>query len=290
MKTAYSEYNNRKVILENLPRQTSIFPQVREIGYITGCIGLPLADRIVFQDKLEFCIRIANSSEHLIHTVNEVKYDNTYPHCLIKTPLGTYRLQDIAIRDVFYIIYPSAMLDYFKKNGVIDNSLCWDIELTPTISHLIVSLKEMLEHPITFGMTDRFDQKCLQLIQELVLLKKSKDINNDLEQNKINQITAYFQVHYCDDFSLDELIEQNGFSRSSFFRNWAKYNKISPAKYITKLRIEEAKRILAETGSPVEDVAHMLKFSSVTYFCAAFKNVCGCTPLQYRMRKRITIK
>ena len=182
------------------------------------------------------------------------------------------------------------MLDYFKKTGVIDETMCWDIELTPTISHLIALLKEMINKPLEFGFADQADLRCLQLLEELVLFRKKKNSPQFFASENINRIVSYFNLHYCDNFPLDDLIEVNGFSRSSFFRNWAKYYDISPAKYMMQLRITEAKRLLSETNSSIEDIALILKFSSATYFCSVFKGMCNCTPLQYRNQKRSKLK
>ena len=290
MRKAYSEYNNHKINLENKTRQFSILPQVCEYGYITGCVGLPIAERIFFQNKLEFCLRIACTKEKVTHVIGNEKYTNSFPHFLIKPPRESYRIKDITQRDIFYILYKPEMFEYFKKTGLIDNTLSWDIELTPAISHLINLLKEMMDRPMEFGIADRADLKCMQLLEELALFRKRSETPQLFETENINRIIAYFNLHYCDTFSLDELIEVNGFSRSSFFRNWAKYYTVSPAKYMMQLRIAEAKRLLSETDSSVEDIALMLKFSSATYFCAVFKNLCNCTPLQYRNQNRSMLK
>ena len=286
-KEKYSEYHNHKINLEDQRRKFSVLPHVCEYGYITGCVGLPLADRIFFQNKLEFCLRISCCQDKLIHSINEKEYKTSFPHFLVKPPRGIYCLKEITQRDVFYILYPPEAMKYFQESGIITENLCWEVELTPLVSNLVNLLKEMMDHSATFGFADQVDLRCFQLVQELVLMNQKKESQQSSVPENINQIISYFHMHYSDNFSLEELIEVNGFSRSSFFRNWSRYYKISPAKYIMNLRINEAKRILAETNSSVEDIAMALKFSSATYFCAVFKNQCGCTPLQYRAQKRI---
>lgn len=290
MKTKYSEYSNHKIILTDKARHFSVLPQVIEYGYITGCAGVPFPGSMYFQNKLEFCIRISCSKDTLIHTVNGVTYKNSYPHCLIKPPLGEYHVPGTTLRDIFYILYPPEMFDFFKKTGIIDDTMCWDIELTPNIVHLITLLKEMMSTPLQTGFADQVDLRCLQLLEQLSLLRKKKDTFYPSSTENINHIISYFNMHYCDQFSLDELIEVNGFSRSSFFRYWRRYYKISPAKYMMQLRIAEAKRLLSETNSSIDEITLILKFNSPTYFCSVFKKLCNCTPLQYRKLKRTNIK
>lgn len=286
-KEKYSEYHNHKINLENQKRNFSVLPHVCEYGYITGCVGLPLADRIFFQNKLELCLRISCCQDKLVHVINEKEYKTSYPHFLVKPPKGSYVLKEITQRDVFYILYPPETMDYFQKAGIITENLCWEVELTPSVSNLVNLLKEMMDHSTSFGFADQVDLRCFQLVQEFVLMNRKKESQQSMMPGNLNRIISYFHMHYSDKFSLDELIEVNGFSRSSFFRNWTRYYNIPPAKYILNLRLDEAKRLLTETNSSIEEIAMILKFSSATYFCAVFKKLYGCTPLQYRSKMKI---
>ena len=52
--------------------------------------------------------------------------------------------------------------------------------------------------------------------------------------------------------------------------------------FLTRCRIEEAKRLLRTTDQSVSDIAVESGFESFSYFSTVFKKVVGMTPVQYR--------
>ena len=55
-----------------------------------------------------------------------------------------------------------------------------------------------------------------------------------------------------------------------------------PAEEIRRIRLEQAKRLLAETRLPMPQVAESAGFSSQAYLAASFRHRFGKTPLQFR--------
>ena len=50
-------------------------------------------------------------------------------------------------------------------------------------------------------------------------------------------------------------------------------------------RIEEAKRLLVQTATPIYEIAELLLFNHSSHFAKVFKSVTGVTPKAYRERK-----
>lgn len=57
---------------------------------------------------------------------------------------------------------------------------------------------------------------------------------------------------------------------------------LTPKAYVDKLRLEEAKRALAQTDRKVIDIAYTVGFASLSGFYIFFKKETGLTPLGYR--------
>ena len=53
-------------------------------------------------------------------------------------------------------------------------------------------------------------------------------------------------------------------------------------EYLNMVRIEESKRLLANTDYSVIDIAVASGFGDQSYFCRVFKKYTGLTPRQYR--------
>ena len=52
-----------------------------------------------------------------------------------------------------------------------------------------------------------------------------------------------------------------------------------------RMKIDEARRLLRETDLSVTEIAAMLGFSELKYFCALFKRLVWVTPMTYRSKK-----
>lgn len=75
----------------------------------------------------------------------------------------------------------------------------------------------------------------------------------------------------------------SGFSSYSYFsRRFRDCYQMSPVQYVTRLRIDHAKELLATGRYSVTTVAAMCGFENVYYFSRAFKEQVGLPPKDYR--------
>lgn len=63
-------------------------------------------------------------------------------------------------------------------------------------------------------------------------------------------------------------------------RLFKQYFNESPTKHYTKLRLNTAKKLLINTDLKVGDVSQACGFTTVPYFCKAYRDCFGITPLQ----------
>ena len=66
---------------------------------------------------------------------------------------------------------------------------------------------------------------------------------------------------------------------STLFKKMSGSNFIS---WLTKLRIEKAKRLLMETDLTIRDIAGQVGYYSTSFFIRSFKKIEGRTPSEYR--------
>lgn len=266
------------------------FPwKVSEIGRI---IGSPRDAKVVevagrraarvLPDKLEFCIRVSPSREVIHQRIAGREYMNSYPHILVKLPCMEYSYDLLDVRDVFFFIYPSELLEAFRRMGLIDDVLCWNIQLSPEVSGLLRKLRDMMERAVEFSMADKIDLVVFQLLEELYFQKKNRAGMNDELSSRFERLVSYIQLHAADNLSIPQIAAEYGFSRSSFFRYWGRSFDVSPARYVLMLRLKEARRLLLETSRNIADIAYSLHFCDATYFCAAFRREFNITPAAFR--------
>ncbi|MDE1992829.1 MAG: AraC family transcriptional regulator [Rhizobiaceae bacterium] len=82
-------------------------------------------------------------------------------------------------------------------------------------------------------------------------------------------------------WTLQELAERVGMSRSSFALKFKAMVDASPMDYLTRWRMLLAGDRLTNTGDPISVIALSLGYESESAFSTAFKRVLGCSPRQY---------
>jgi AraC-like DNA-binding protein len=82
-------------------------------------------------------------------------------------------------------------------------------------------------------------------------------------------------------WTLQELAEHAGMSRSTFALKFKETVGASPMEYLTRWRMLLAGDRLANSSDPVSVIALSLGYESESAFSTAFKRVMGCSPRQY---------
>lgn len=100
----------------------------------------------------------------------------------------------------------------------------------------------------------------------------------------VGQAVLAIQRHYAELYGVEELSSQLGVSKSHLVRVFNKAMGVGPGQYLTQVRLEAAKAMLAGRDWPLETVAGLCGFSGANYFCKVFKRYEGCTPTQWRTR------
>ena len=89
--------------------------------------------------------------------------------------------------------------------------------------------------------------------------------------------------------SLDELAAEAQLSRAHFARQWAAAFGMPPHQYLTRLRLERAKRALA-AGASVTEVCAEVGFESLGTFSSLFHRRLGCSPRAWQAATRTVVQ
>ncbi|MFJ7219526.1 helix-turn-helix transcriptional regulator [Amycolatopsis sp. NPDC098790] len=87
---------------------------------------------------------------------------------------------------------------------------------------------------------------------------------------------------YYEQITLADLAAEVFVSPFHFSRIFAKATGVTPGRFLTAVRLFEAKRLLLTTSLTVSDIVCSVGYSSVGTFTSRFANAVGMTPTQYR--------
>ena len=60
---------------------------------------------------------------------------------------------------------------------------------------------------------------------------------------------------------------------------------ISPGRFLSALRLQEAKRLLLTTSMTVADISHLVGYNSIGTFSSRFRGSVGVSPTEYRQQR-----
>jgi AraC-like DNA-binding protein len=100
------------------------------------------------------------------------------------------------------------------------------------------------------------------------------------ERRPVLRAVEYMQDHFAADLTVEELAACAALSQFHFVRSFRKVTGLPPHAYLTQLRLDRARRLLAEGDAPT-NVALAVGFYDQSHLIKHFKRAYGITPGQY---------
>lgn len=127
------------------------------------------------------------------------------------------------------------------------------------------------------------------LYRLLVLLLRTENTNlsqfptfNSENLKNIDKVIRFINKNPTKKFTLLELADISGFSRTYFSALFKELNGVSPWDYINIKRVDKAKALLNGTDNTIISVASECGFANLSNFNRIFKKITGKTPSEYR--------
>ena len=134
----------------------------------------------------------------------------------------------------------------------------------------------------TLGKAKRwFTRLCLSLRDLLAGSRQASHIQFITEAK--NLMARHFDEP---GFGLEEICEMIGISPSYFSSTFKREVGVSFVQYLTTLRMDRAKELLAKTESKTYEIAEAVGYTEPNYFSFSFKRHVGLSPSQYRQAQR----
>ena len=96
------------------------------------------------------------------------------------------------------------------------------------------------------------------------------------------KIIAFMEKRLYGKFTMDELSQELSFGKTYISRCFVKACGYSIIDYFTKMKVNEAKKLIRESKYNFFEISEMLMFTNSHYFSTIFKKHTGMTPTQYK--------
>jgi AraC-like DNA-binding protein len=101
---------------------------------------------------------------------------------------------------------------------------------------------------------------------------------------RFSRVIAHVEQNYRGTLEVSELARIACLSESQFRKRFVRLFKMSPQKFITRIRVQTAAKLLAAGSLPLAEVALQCGFCDQSYFTRQFSIFFGVTPKKYRDR------
>lgn len=106
-------------------------------------------------------------------------------------------------------------------------------------------------------------------------------MEKELEQ-AVMRVVKSMHENLSEQLTINDMARTAMFSKFHFSRVFQRVTGLSPGRFLSAVRLQEAKRLLASTSLTVTDISHRVGYSSVGTFSSRFTSSVGVSPTKYR--------
>jgi AraC family transcriptional regulator len=107
-----------------------------------------------------------------------------------------------------------------------------------------------------------------------------------LDVRRLSRVQDFIASNIGTDFGIDDLAKVACLSPAHFSRCFKKATGYTPHEFVSRMRLDVAKKMLLNDVQPISEIAFASGFSSQADFSRAFRRATNMTPKQYRERER----
>lgn len=192
------------------------------------------------------------------------------------------------IKPTYYrnIIVDSDLLKVFDtptpQNFVLHHKNIDSLVFDRIVELLIYLKKEEVNYKSFRSLIERtvITQIAIELFRVTKLDRINKNIGN-LEET-MKEIKDYVDINFKETIDLERLSEKFFLHPTTISKEFSIYCGNNLNKYINKVRVCEAAKLLETTHESVENISEKCGFGSLNTFLRQFKTIMEISPLQYR--------
>jgi AraC family transcriptional regulator len=105
---------------------------------------------------------------------------------------------------------------------------------------------------------------------------------DDVIENAVERVIRAMRDNLGEVITIDDMARTAMFSKFHFTRIFQRVTGISPGRFLSALRLQEAKRLLLTSSMTVADISHVVGYNSIGTFSSRFRASVGVSPTEYR--------
>ena len=189
---------------------------------------------------------------------------------IIYLPPGSIRQREIG----------NVLNDYISINFHADSPLEFDTVIKNCINNEVKLLLSYFESAYSSPSTDM--QAKLRLALETLVMQITDNLYDSYTSPLSAEIISFISSHYTERITLNDISQATFYSAAYCENEFKKNTGKSIINYLIDVRVNAAKKLLAESSMSCARIAAAVGFEDANYFSRIFKKRTGYSPLKYR--------
>lgn len=200
--------------------------------------------------------------------------------------------------------YDSLKAAYFKVKVIDRERLIFCVKLLSLIANYIISVenelvlqKELMKKNREIARQENEKIKLEKSLKDLSISvleferRQKKNYSKLMDENYkshyiISKAQLFIKTNYNNDLKLSDVAKAVYTSPGYFSALFKKITGYTFINYLTKVRMDEAKKLLIQTNIPIKEIVYRVGFKDYNYFNRTFKRLLKTPPARYRRTHR----
>lgn len=284
------DYNSRIAIIENVRVLVRKLTKEYEMQFKVGIGSVNRMGEIQksYHEAAEAVRNPKAKVTHILDIVIKRQYEETYPIDLENKLFEAVEKGNTGLA----INYTNQFFDWMIENSSTDEDsvrlkvlefALWAEHLAHASSGLPYRFNSRTNYLKEISGTKDYTELRNWFLDKVI--KSSNNISGKEEKqasNLVEKACAYIQENFSKDVSLDEVSKEVNISPYYFSKLFKEEMKENFVEYVTRIRLENAKKLLKEEKYSIKEICVNCGYSDPNYFSRIFKKVMGVTPTEYR--------
>lgn len=105
---------------------------------------------------------------------------------------------------------------------------------------------------------------------------------DEVIEKAVERVIRAMHEHLGEPITIDDMARTAMFSKFHFSRMFQRVTGISPGRFLSAMRLQEAKKLLLSTSLTVAEISHQVGYNSIGTFSSRFRSSVGVSPTEYR--------
>ncbi|MBQ3485310.1 MAG: helix-turn-helix transcriptional regulator [Clostridia bacterium] len=182
--------------------------------------------------------------------------------------------------------FNSTLMRYYALIDLLKMTAQQAVKASPSLDIKDVAARLSEKHDVmtASGSLPAFRQAAIDLLRQAVALRE-ENLSAMKYSHVISRAEKYVAENFCDpNISLISVAKYVGLSAAHFSTVFSQTVGRPFINYLTAMRIERAKELLATTNMKLSTIAMEIGYNEPNYFSHVFRKLEGITPKEYRNR------